>query len=48
MRSGEGRKEERKQGGGEGERWRGREGKVAHGERERGVGLRGKIFENVE
>lgn len=47
-----GRKEERKKasrkGGGKGGRWRGREGKVAQGERERGVGLRGKIFENVE
>ena len=42
------RKKESRKGGGKGERWRGRERKVAHGERERRVGLRGKIFENVE
>lgn len=47
MRSGEERKKESRKGGGEGERERGREGKVAQGERERRVGLREKSFERI-
>ena len=40
--------EGRKKAGREAEREGGGEGTVAQGERERRVGLRGKIFENVE